>query len=145
MHLPGRVHLPRTSRGASSAKHDLPAVQDHFRPVTGLPVSTYFSAYKWRWLYENVPAVVEAAVQGRCMLGTVDAWLLYQLTGGMNGAPTPCLVCSRACNSFTHTLMRPKSDMTLPEEWAVGRLHAALHWGALLWGAHAHLGSTGTS
>ncbi|KAK9834827.1 hypothetical protein WJX81_001779 [Elliptochloris bilobata] len=58
---------------------------DHFRPVTGLPVSTYFSAYKWRWLRENVPAVAEAAAQGRCMLGTMDAWLLYQLTGGAEG------------------------------------------------------------
>ena len=54
--------------------------------MTGLPVSTYFSAYKWRWLRENVPAVADAAAQGRCMLGTVDTWLLYQLTGGVNGA-----------------------------------------------------------
>jgi len=66
----------------------LPAAraQDHFRPVTGLPVSTYFSAYKWRWLVEEVPAVAEAAREGRCMLGTVDTWLLYRLTGGVDGA-----------------------------------------------------------
>ena len=77
------------AQGVQSTENDLLSVQDHFRPVTGLPVSTYFSAYKWRWLHENVPAVAEAAVQGRCMLGTVDAWLLYQLTGGAEGALPP--------------------------------------------------------
>ena len=60
-------------------------------------MSTYFSAYKWRWLRENVPAVAEAAAQGRCMLGTIDTWLLYQLTGGAEGALPPWLSCGRAC------------------------------------------------
>jgi glycerol kinase len=55
--------------------------QDHFRPITGLPISTYFSAYKMRWLIDNVPAVAEAVADGRCMFGTVDSWLIYQLTG----------------------------------------------------------------
>ncbi|EFN59182.1 hypothetical protein CHLNCDRAFT_18995 [Chlorella variabilis] len=54
---------------------------DYFRPVTGLPVSTYFSAYKLKWLLDNAPAVAAAAAQGRCMFGTVDSWLIYQLTG----------------------------------------------------------------
>ena len=78
-----RLQLPCASLTAA-----LPAAraQDHFRPVTGLPVSTYFSAYKWRWLVEEVPAVAEAAREGRCMLGTIDAWLLYRLTGGVDGA-----------------------------------------------------------
>ena len=57
-------------------------VQDHFLGVTGLPISTYFSAYKFRWLLENVPAVRAATEAGTCLLGTVDAWLLHNLTGG---------------------------------------------------------------
>ena len=69
-------------------------VQDYFRPVTGLPVSTYFSAYKWRWLWQHVPAVAEAVAKGCCMLGTVDTWLLYKLSGGVNGAQSSSLeVC----------------------------------------------------
>ncbi len=58
---------------------------DHFRPITGLPISTYFSAYKFQWLHENVPPVAEVASAGHCMFGTVDSWLIYQLTGGVNG------------------------------------------------------------
>jgi glycerol kinase len=59
--------------------------QDYFRPVTGLPISTYFSAFKYLWLYENVPQVRAAVEEGRCMVGTVDSWLIYQLTGGADG------------------------------------------------------------
>jgi hypothetical protein len=39
--------------------------KDGFRAVTGLPVSTYFSCYKFQWLWENVAAVREAAEAGR--------------------------------------------------------------------------------
>lgn len=54
--------------------------------VTGLPVSTYFSAYKLKWLLDNVPAVADAAAAGRCCFGTVDSWLIYQLTGERRAA-----------------------------------------------------------
>jgi len=57
------------------------APQDCFRSTTGLPVSTYFSSYKLLWLLENVPAVAAAAKAGTAMFGTVDSWLIYQLTG----------------------------------------------------------------
>lgn len=40
----------------------LPGGKDHFRPVTGLPVSTYFSAYKVAWLIENCEQVRELVV-----------------------------------------------------------------------------------
>lgn len=50
--------------------------------VTGLPISTYFSAYKLKWLLDNVPAVAQAAAEGRAAFGTVDSWLIWQLTGG---------------------------------------------------------------
>jgi len=49
--------------------------------VTGLPISTYFSAYKFLWLRENVPTVADAVGSGAAMFGTVDSWLIYQLTG----------------------------------------------------------------
>eukprot|EP00873_Tetraselmis_striata_P020148 jgi/Tetstr1/440412/TSEL_028746.t1 len=65
---------------AMKAKH---GGQDAFRDVTGLPISTYFSAFKARWLLDNVPAVAEAG--DNLMFGTVDSWLIYHLTGGADG------------------------------------------------------------
>ncbi|KAJ3280267.1 hypothetical protein HK104_000783 [Borealophlyctis nickersoniae] len=54
----------------------------HFLSKCGLPFSTYFSGVKLRWLLDNVPAVKDAENEGRLMFGTVDSWLLYNLTGG---------------------------------------------------------------
>ncbi len=51
---------------------------------TGLLLDPYFSATKMRWLLDEVPAVAEAANQGRLALGTVEAWLVWQLTGGLH-------------------------------------------------------------
>lgn len=48
---------------------------------TGLPMSTYFSAFKLKWLIENVPAVREALNDRRLLFGTVDTWILWNLTG----------------------------------------------------------------
>ena len=53
--------------------------------MTGLPISTYFSAYKFLWLAENVPAVADAVRSGAAMFGTIDSWLIYQLTGAWAG------------------------------------------------------------
>jgi glycerol kinase len=50
--------------------------------ATGLLLDPYFSASKFRWMLDNVPAVAAAAAAGRLMLGTVDSWLLFGLTGG---------------------------------------------------------------
>lgn len=48
---------------------------------TGLPMSTYFSAYKLKWLIDNVPVVGEALRENRLRFGTVDSWILWNLTG----------------------------------------------------------------
>ena len=48
---------------------------------TGLPISTYFSAFKLKWLLSNQPAVKRALEDGRLLFGTVDSWLLWKLTG----------------------------------------------------------------
>lgn len=61
------------------------ALQEVFRAVTGLPISTYFSAFKLLWLYENVPAVQQAIDSDEACFGTVDSWIIYQLTGGVEG------------------------------------------------------------
>lgn len=59
--------------------------QDAFRPITGLPLATYFSGLKLKWLLDNVPAVKLAADAGDALFGTIDTWLIWNLTGGVNG------------------------------------------------------------
>uniref|UniRef100_A0A4W4GN63 glycerol kinase n=1 Tax=Electrophorus electricus TaxID=8005 RepID=A0A4W4GN63_ELEEL len=49
---------------------------------TGLPISTYFSAVKLRWLMDNVEEVRRAILSHRALFGTVDSWLIWCLTGG---------------------------------------------------------------
>ncbi len=48
---------------------------------TGLPVATYFSGTKIRWILDNVPGVRERALRGELLFGTMDTWLIWQLTG----------------------------------------------------------------
>jgi glycerol kinase len=56
--------------------------QDRFRRKTGLPLATYFSALKIRWILNNVEGAREKAKAGNLSFGTVDAFLLWLLTGG---------------------------------------------------------------
>src|SRR5690606_38188193 len=55
---------------------------DRFRAKTGLPLATYFSALKLRWLLEHVAGARERAVSGAALAGTMDAWVAWNLTGG---------------------------------------------------------------
>jgi glycerol kinase len=59
--------------------------QDRFRAQTGLPLATYFSGPKIKWLLDNVPGLAEDAAHGRALFGNMDAWLVWNLTGGPNG------------------------------------------------------------
>lgn len=56
---------------------------DLFRPTCGLPINTYFSALKMRWLLENSPEVMRASDQGSSGLtfSTIDTWLIAKLSG----------------------------------------------------------------
>eukprot|EP00435_Cladocopium_sp_Y103_P056992 s280_g19.t1 len=56
--------------------------RDRFRAKTGLPISTYFSAVKMRWMLDNVPDVKKAADEERCCFGTIESWLIYKLCRG---------------------------------------------------------------
>lgn len=49
---------------------------------TGLVIDAYFSATKIRWIMDNIPGVKEAAANGNILAGTIDTWLLWNLTGG---------------------------------------------------------------
>ncbi|XP_050703171.1 glycerol kinase-like isoform X2 [Eriocheir sinensis] len=59
--------------------------KDYLKDLCGLPITTYFSALKLRWLLDNVPEVQEVAEKGNLFFGTVDSWLLWNMTGGLEG------------------------------------------------------------
>lgn len=76
----------RTSSTVDELTEKLPDKnRNHFRELCGLPLSTYFSGVKLRWLKDNIPEVAKALQNGTCLFGTVDTWLLWNLTGGVQG------------------------------------------------------------
>jgi glycerol kinase len=59
--------------------------QDRFRDKVGLPLATYFSGPKIKWLLESIDGIREAARGGQALFGNIDSWLIWWLTGGPNG------------------------------------------------------------
>ena len=58
---------------------------ERFKPKVGLPLATYFSGTKIVWILENVEGAREKADRGDLMFGTTDTWVLWNLTGGLEG------------------------------------------------------------
>jgi len=58
---------------------------DRLRAKTGLPLASYFSGLKLRWLLDNVPGAREKAASGDMLFGNIDTWLVWNLTGGVDG------------------------------------------------------------
>lgn len=59
-------HIPKEKRNADVLRH-----------ICGLPLATYFSAVKLRWMLDNISEVQEAHDQNRLQFGTVDTWIIY--------------------------------------------------------------------
>jgi glycerol kinase len=59
--------------------------QDRFREKAGLPLATYFSGTKAKWLLENVEGARAKAEAGDLLFGNIDTWVIWNLTGGMDG------------------------------------------------------------
>lgn len=55
------------------------------RERSGLPLATYFSAPRIRWLFDHTPGLAERAAAGDVLFGTMESWLIWNLTGGVNG------------------------------------------------------------
>jgi glycerol kinase len=58
---------------------------ERFKSIVGLPLATYFSGTKIAWILENVEGAREKADAGDLMFGTTDTWVLWNLTGGVDG------------------------------------------------------------
>jgi glycerol kinase len=55
--------------------------QDRFRATTGLPLATYFSGPKIRWILDHIPGTQQRAEKGELLFGNIDSWLLWNMTG----------------------------------------------------------------
>ncbi|HNZ12430.1 MAG TPA: glycerol kinase GlpK [Anaerolineaceae bacterium] len=80
--------------------------QDRFRGKVGLPLATYFSGPKIKWLLDNVAGLRAAAESGRAIFGNMDTWLIWNLTGGTRGGVhvTDVTNASRTMLMNLHTL-----------------------------------------
>ncbi|MCF2588991.1 glycerol kinase GlpK [Brevibacterium sp. UCMA 11752] len=58
---------------------------DKYKERVGLPLATYFAGPKAKWVFDNVEGVKESAEAGELLFGTMDTWVLWNLTGGVNG------------------------------------------------------------
>ncbi|XP_011708633.1 glycerol kinase 2 [Macaca nemestrina] len=75
----------RTQTTVEDLSKKIPGNSNFVKSKTGLPLSTYFSAVKLRWMLDNVRHVQKAVEEGRALFGTIDSWLIWSLTGGVNG------------------------------------------------------------
>ncbi len=77
-----------------------------FRDRTGLTLATYFAGPKLTWLLENTPGLRERAEAGEVLFGTIDSWLIWNLTGGPDGGRhvTDVTNASRTLLMDLHTL-----------------------------------------
>ncbi|ORZ21193.1 hypothetical protein BCR42DRAFT_407042 [Absidia repens] len=73
----------RTQNTVDQLSKKSPKGVDALRSICGLPLTTYFSAIKLRWLLDHVPAVAQAREHDRLVFSTVDSWLIFHLTGGL--------------------------------------------------------------
>ncbi|MEN2750729.1 glycerol kinase GlpK [Psychrobacter sp. FBL11] len=71
-----------TSYCKNLARDSVDDVAMHIQQVTGLRLDAYFSASKIAWLLEHNPKIKARAASGQLAVGTIDSWLIYQLTGG---------------------------------------------------------------
>ena len=85
--------------------------EDRFRDATGLPLSTYFAGPKIRWILEHLDSEgergTERAEAGELLAGTIDTWLVWNLTGGSRGGPDgePALHVTDVTNASRTMLM----------------------------------------
>ncbi len=74
----------RTVKSVDEIMAQLNVDKDHFRELSGLPISTFASALKIKWLKSNVASVRESMRDGSCLVGTVDSWIVWNLVRGLH-------------------------------------------------------------
>lgn len=84
-------------------------LEDHVRKHTGLVIDSYFSATKIKWLLDHVPGAYDRAVKGELAMGTIDTWLMWNLTGGKSHVTD----YSNASRTMLYDIRSLNWDMTM--------------------------------
>ena len=108
--------------------------QDRFRTKVGLPLATYFSGPKIKWILENVPGVKAKAEKGEVLFGNIDSWVIWNLTGGPKGGVHVTDV-SNASRTMLMNLKTLDWDPDMLKVMGIPRAMLAYHQGFLrsLW------------
>ena len=98
---------------------DSAEAMEKYKDVVGLPLATYFSGPKVKWILDNVEGAREKAEKGDLLFGNTDSWVLWNMTGGVNGGvhKTDVTNASRTMLMNFETLEWEESiakDMTIP-------------------------------
>ncbi|KAM6220508.1 glycerol kinase 2 [Rhynchocyon petersi] len=131
----------RTQATVENLSKKIPGNNNFVKSKTGLPLSTYFSAVKLRWILDNVKKVQKAVEDGRALFGTIDSWLIWNLTGGVNGGVhcTDVTNASRTMLFNIHSLEWDKElcdffeipmDI-LPKVWSSSEIYGQVKAGCL--------------
>ncbi|MEU6035051.1 glycerol kinase GlpK [Actinomadura sp. NPDC047616] len=92
-------------------------LQDHVRSATGLVIDSYFSATKIKWILDHVPGARERARRGELLFGTIDSWLVWNLTEGRSHVTD----YSNASRTMMFDINRLDWDDRLLEEFGIPR------------------------
>ena len=87
-----------------------------FRAKTGLIIDAYFSGTKLKWLLDNVPGARAAAQRGELAFGTIDSWLMWQLTGGSDDGARQHAVHATDVSNASRTLLLNVRDNAWDDE-----------------------------
>lgn len=92
-----------------------PELADKVKRTTGLALSPYFTGAKWGWMLLNEPRVIQAQANNDLCLGTMDTWLVYQLTNGQSFKTEP----SNACRTQLMNIKTGNWDQELAEIFGI--------------------------
>ncbi|ACB94033.1 glycerol kinase GlpK [Beijerinckia indica] len=86
--------------------------QNRFQAKTGLPLATYFSGPKIRWMLDHYPGLRQDAEKGEALFGNMDSWLIWKLTGG----PGPAAVHVTDVTNASRTMLMNLKTLDWDEE-----------------------------
>ncbi len=92
-------------------------ITELIRKRTGLTLDSYFSASKIQWIIENVEGVRERLAQGKIIVGTLDSWIIWNLTGGKQHVTDP----STACRTMLYNINKFDWDCEIMKLFGLSR------------------------